>query len=145
MQTFLEPLVGGVLIGLGSLLAMLGSGKIPGISGIAGRVLRHNPGDTAWRILFLVALVCGAGIALFLGLGWQGFTVPAGRSLAVFALAGLLVGFGTRMGGGCTSGHGVCGMGSGARDAMVYTAAFMVTAIITAFLWNMITGGAAEP
>ena len=143
MTAFLEPLVGGVLIGLGSLLAMLGSGKIPGISGVAGRILRRNPGDTAWRVVFLVSLICGAGIALFLGVGWQKFSVPAGRSLAVFAIAGLLVGFGTRMGGGCTSGHGVCGMGSGARDAMLYTAVFMATAIITVFLWNLLAGGAA--
>jgi uncharacterized membrane protein YedE/YeeE len=143
-MSFGEPLIGGVLIGLGSLLAMLGSGKVPGISGIAGRLLRKNPGDTAWRVVFLIALICGAGIALFFELGWQGFSIPVGRSLAVFAIAGLLVGFGTRMGGGCTSGHGVCGMGSGARDAMLYTAVFMITAIITVFLWNMIAGGTAS-
>lgn len=143
MENIITPLLGGVLIGLGSLLAMLGSGKIPGISGIAGRILRHNPGDTAWRVVFLLALICGAGITVFLGLGWQGFSAPQGRTLTVFAIAGLLVGFGTRMGGGCTSGHGVCGMGSGARDAMLYTAIFMLTAIITVFLWNTFAGGAA--
>ena len=141
MAPFTAPLIGGILIGLGSFLAMLGSGKVPGISGIAGRILRRTPGDTKWRIVFLFALISGAGIALSLRLGWQGYAVPAGRSLGVFAVAGLLVGFGTRMGGGCTSGHGVCGMGSGARDAMLYTAIFMITAIITVFLWNMTAGG----
>lgn len=144
MENYLGAIIGGLLIGLGSLLAMLGSGKVPGISGIAGRILRCNAGDTLWRVVFMVALVVGAGLALALGLGWQGYSVPHGRTLLVYGIAGLLVGFGTRMGGGCTSGHGVCGMGSGARDAMIYTAAFMLTAIITVFLWNLFTGGTAE-
>ncbi|MDP4626219.1 MAG: YeeE/YedE thiosulfate transporter family protein [Akkermansiaceae bacterium] len=143
MMEYLGAMIGGILIGLGSLLAMMGSGKVPGISGVAGKILRWNQGDTAWRVIFLIGLIAGAGLALALGLGWQGYSLPLGRSLVVYAIAGLLVGFGTRMGGGCTSGHGVCGMGSGARDAMVYTAVFMAAAIITVFVWNLIAGGAA--
>ena len=140
---YLGAMIGGILIGLGSLLAMVGSGKVPGISGVAGRILRKNPGDTAWRFTFLVGLLVGAGLAFALGLGWQDYSLPAGRTFFVYGVSGLLVGFGTRMGGGCTSGHGVCGMGSGARDAILYTAIFMLTAIGTVFLWNLITGGAA--
>ncbi|MEP2776650.1 MAG: YeeE/YedE thiosulfate transporter family protein [Luteolibacter sp.] len=143
MENYYGALIGGILIGLGSLLAMMGSGKVPGISGVAGRLLRRNPGDTLWRVMFMAALIAGAGLALAMGLGWQGYSLPQGRSLVIYGIAGLLVGFGTRMGGGCTSGHGVCGMGSGAKDGMLYTVIFMLTAIITVFLWNLIAGGVA--
>ncbi len=129
------------MIGLGSLLAMAASGKIPGISGIVARIIRPKAGDVGWRITFLVGLIIGAGLAAFLNLGWQGYALPAGRGLAVFAVAGLLVGFGTRMGGGCTSGHGVCGMGSGARDALVYTLVFMAAGVATVLVWNLISPG----
>jgi len=142
-MNFIEPLIGGALIGLGSLLAMAASGKIPGISGIVARVIRPTAGDVGWRITFLIGLIGGAGLALFLNLGWQGYALPAGRGLVVFAIAGLLVGFGTRMGGGCTSGHGVCGMGSGARDALVYTLVFMAAGIATVLVWNLISPGGA--
>ncbi|MGJ8643562.1 MAG: YeeE/YedE family protein [Luteolibacter sp.] len=144
MMEYLGAIIGGILIGLGSLLAMMGSGKVPGISGIAGRILKCHSGDTAWRVIFLIGLISGAGLVLSMGLGWQGYSLPQGRTLMVYAIAGLLVGFGTRMGGGCTSGHGVCGMGSGARDAMIYTAVFMAAGILTVFLWNLIAGGAAS-
>lgn len=137
------PLVGGVLIGAGSVLALAASGKIPGISGIVARILRANPGDTAWRVVFVVGLIAGAGLLHFSGIGWQGYTVPAGRTVAVYGIAGLLVGFGTRMGGGCTSGHGVCGMGAGAKDGMIYTMVFMATAVVTVLVWNLCMKGAA--
>lgn len=140
-MNFIEPLIGGILIGLGSLLAMAASGKIPGISGIVARVIRPKSGDVGWRITFLLGLIFGAGLTAFLNLGWQGYSLPAGRTLAVFGVAGLLVGFGTRMGGGCTSGHGVCGMGAGAKDALVYTTVFMVAGIATVLVWNLISQG----
>lgn len=136
MNDFLTPLIGGILIGLGSILAMVGSGKIPGISGIAARLLRPSCNDKRWRALFLLALIVGAGLIHFLSIGWTAYSIPGGRPLFVYAIAGLLVGFGTRMGRGCTSGHGVCGMGAGAKDAMVYTATFMLTAILTVYLWG---------
>lgn len=142
-MSVLEPALGGVLIGLGSLLAMAASGKVPGISGVVARVLRPTKGDTAWRVIFLLGLIAGAGLCFVLGVGWQAFSLPAGRSLPVLAVAGLLVGFGTRMGGGCTSGHGVCGIGSAARDGIIYTVIFMVAGILTVFIWNLIMKGAA--
>lgn len=140
---FYQPLAGGILIGLGSLLAMAVSGKVPGISGVASRIFRWNPGDTAWRIVFLAGLILGAGLMFYLFPNWQSYSIPSGRSIAVFAVAGILVGFGTRMGGGCTSGHGVCGIGSGARDAVVYTLVFMATGVATAILSRLIWEGGA--
>ena len=143
-MNYIEPLIGGVLIGLGSLLAMAASGKIPGISGVVAKVIRPKSGDVGWRVLFLIGLIAGAGLIVLMNVGWQGYALPDGRRIAVFAVAGLLVGFGTRMGGGCTSGHGVCGMGAGAKDALVYTLIFMVAGIATVAAWNLVTlGGAA--
>lgn len=140
MNETLTPLVGGILIGLGSILAMIGSGKVPGISGIAARLLRPSCDDKSWRALFLVSMIAGAGLIHFLNIGWTAYSIPGGRPLFIYGIAGLLVGFGTRMGKGCTSGHGVCGMGAGAKDAMVYTMTFMATAIITVYLWNAFFG-----
>ncbi len=143
MNEYLPPLLGGILIGLGSLFAMAASGKIPGISGIVARLIRRTPGDTTWRLVFLGGLIGGAALTFALNLGWDGFTLPAGRNLGVYAIAGLLVGFGTRMGGGCTSGHGVCGMGSGAKDSILYTMVFMATAVVTVLVWNLMFPGGA--
>lgn len=145
MTEYLMPLVGGILIGLGSILALAASGKIPGISGITARILRAKSGDTLWRVVFLVGLIAGAGAIYLTDIGWQNYSVPGGRGVIVYMVAGLLVGFGTRVGGGCTSGHGVCGIGAGARDGIVYTLVFMATAIITVLLWNLtVSGGAAS-
>ena len=141
MTEYLLPLLGGILIGLGSLLAMAGSGKVPGISGVTAKILRPSPGDAAWRVIFLIGLVSGAGLMFALGVGHTGFTLPACRNLIVVGIAGLLVGFGARVGGGCTSGHGVCGMGSAARDGIVYTIVFMVAAAVIVFLWRLLVEG----
>lgn len=137
MDEYIKPLIGGALIGLGSLITIAASGKVPGISGIVAKVIRPRAGDWFWRIAFLVGLIAGAGIAFAADASLREFEVPGGRPLFVIALAGLLVGFGTRMGGGCTSGHGVCGIGSGAKDAIVYTIVFMVSGIITVWIWNL--------
>ncbi|MFK7851872.1 MAG: YeeE/YedE family protein [Akkermansiaceae bacterium] len=140
MGDFLTPLLGGFLIGLGSILAMLGSGKVPGISGIAARLLKSTCNDRSWRMLFLISMIAGAGAIHFFDVGWTAYSIPGGRPLFIYGIAGLLVGFGTRMGRGCTSGHGVCGMGAGAKDAMAYTMTFMATAIITVYLWSILFG-----
>lgn len=132
---------GGLLIGFASLLAMAASGKVPGISGIFAKVLRPHPGDWQWRALFLVGLVAGAGALISLSKHAAGYQVGEGRHYAVYAIAGLLVGFGTRLGGGCTSGHGICGMGACARDSIVATLTFMAAAILTVLAWKLILGG----
>jgi uncharacterized membrane protein YedE/YeeE len=131
-HSFLPALAGGVCIGLASLLALLATGKVPGISGIFSRVLRPQKGDTAWRVVFLLGLVAGAGGA-FVWIAPAAVYRPD-ASLAWFVVAGVLVGFGTRLGGGCTSGHGVCGIGMGSKSAVMATVVFMVVAMITVYV-----------
>jgi hypothetical protein len=145
--TLLNPLIGGILIGLASLLATVLSGKIPGISGVFGRLLvpaTPDPPSVAaatygatgktWRAVFLLGLIGGAALSFAL---WQSAALfrPM-RPLGVMAIAGLLVGFGTRLGGGCTSGHGVCGVGVGAKDSIAATLIFMAAAMVTVLIYD---------
>jgi uncharacterized protein len=134
--TLWHALIGGTLIGLASLLATVLSGKIPGISGVFGRLLVPRTPDKTWRGVFLFGLIGGAALSFAL---WQSAALfrPT-RPLVVMAIAGLLVGFGTRLGGGCTSGHGVCGVGMGAKDSIVATLIFMATAILIVFICNRV-------
>ena len=131
---FVNGLAGGMLIGLGSVLALAATGKVPGISGVLARALRPRPGDFWWRVVFLAGLVTGAGCLILVNSHAALYRVPDGRSWWVYGVAGLIVGFGTRLGGGCTSGHGVCGIGAGARDSVVATAVFMLAAMLTVFV-----------
>jgi uncharacterized membrane protein YedE/YeeE len=134
--TFLNPVIGGILIGLASLLATALSGKIPGISGMCGRLLVSATSDKTWRAVFLLGLIAGAALSFAL---WQSAALfrPM-RPLAVMAIAGLLVGFGTRLGGGCTSGHGVCGVGMGAKNSIAATFIFMATAMVTVLIYSRV-------
>lgn len=132
--TLLNPLIGGILIGFASLVATALSGKVPGISGVFGRLLVTETPDKTWRAVFLLGLIGGAALSFTL---WESAALyrPM-RPLAVMAIAGLLVGFGTRLGGGCTSGHGVCGVGMGAKDSIAATLIFMATAMLTVLVYN---------
>jgi len=132
------PLIGGMLIGFASLVATAISRKIPGISGVVGRLLVSNTPDKLWRVIFLIGLIGGAVLTFTL---WRNAAVfrPM-RPLPLLAVAGLLVGFGTRLSGGCTSGHGVCGVGMGAKDSIVATAIFVTTGVITVFIYNRAIG-----
>lgn len=132
--TLLNPVIGGILIGLASLLGTVVSHKIPGISGVFGRLLVLETSDKTWRAVFLLGLIAAAAVSFFL---WPSAAIfrPL-RPLWVMALAGLLVGIGTRLGGGCTSGHGVCGVGMGAKDSIVATLIFMAAAILTVSIYN---------
>ena len=132
--TLWHALIGGILIGLASLLATALSGKIPGISGVFGRLLVPATPDKKWRSLFLLGLVGGAALS-FLLLDSAAIFRPM-RPLAVMAAAGLIVGFGTRLVGGCTSGHGVCGVGTGAKDSIAATLIFVVVAMVTVLIYN---------
>ena len=134
--TLLNPLIGGILIGLASLLATVLSGKIPGISGVFGRLLLPATHDKTWRAVFLLGLIGGAALSFAL---WQSAAIfrPM-RPLVVMAIAGLLVGFGTRLGGGCTSGHGVCGVGMGAKDSIAATLIFMAAGMATVFIFHRV-------
>src|SRR5436190_13393311 len=130
----LAPLAGGILIRLCSLVAMLATGKIAGISGMCSRVLRPKLGDAGWRVAFLLGLVGGSALA-FAFVETAAVYRPV-RSLAAMAAAGVLVGFGTRLSGGCTSGYGVSGFGLLSKNAMVATAIFVGTGMLTVFLLN---------
>lgn len=134
-------LAGGCLIGAGSLLALVVTRKVPGISGIFVRLLRPRSNDVAWRLVFLAGLLAGALLVFRSSDHAALFRLPEGRSLLLYGMAGLLVGFGTRLGGGCTSGHGVCGTGMGARDSMVATAVFMMAGFATVAIFSLIVGG----
>ncbi|ACY14888.1 YeeE/YedE family protein [Haliangium ochraceum] len=133
--------LGGVLIGLSAALLLLSHGKIAGISGITGGLMhRPPPGDIAWRVAFVAGLV---GTGALLGLLWpSAFHMTLQRSPALLVVAGLLVGFGTRLGNGCTSGHGVCGISRLSPRSMVATATFMATGALTVFAVRVWFGGA---
>lgn len=129
---------GGVLIGLAAALLILLNGRIAGISGILGGLLRPVPGETSWRIAFL------AGLALA-PLGWTLFsTLPAihiNASYPMLIAAGLIVGLSTRYGTGCTSGHGVCGLSRLSLRSLAATMTFMGSGFATVFLIRHAFGG----
>jgi uncharacterized membrane protein YedE/YeeE len=134
MQTTFTPLLGGVLIGLAALWLYVGSGRTAGVSGIVGGIVRPARGDVLWRVAFVAGLVL-AGVA---GYAARPHSIsPSPRPLALLALAGLLVGAGTRIGRGCTSGHGVCGIGRGSRRSLAATLTFMATGMLTVTLLRL--------
>ena len=124
-------LVGGLLIGLSAAAFVLFNGRIAGISGILGGLLRPAHGDVAWRAAFLAGVVAAPLVyALFAPL--PGVRIDAGAGTLV--AAGLLVGLGTRYGSGCTSGHGVCGLSRLSPRSLAATAAFMLAGFVTVFV-----------
>ena len=129
--TPLSALAGGVLIGIAVALLLLLDGRIAGISGIVGGLLRPARGEVAWRVAFMAGLLIAPGLyALFRAL-------PATRidaDWATLILAGALVGFGTRYGGGCTSGHGVCGLARLSPRSLLATLVFMAAGFATVFV-----------
>lgn len=124
-------LAGGLLIGLAAAVLVLFNGRIAGVSGILGGLLRPAPGDVGWRVAFLAGLA-GAPLAYGLFAALPEVRIDAGAGTLV--AAGLLVGLGTRYGSGCTSGHGVCGVSRLSPRSLVATAAFMATGFATVFV-----------
>jgi len=122
-----NALFGGMLIGAGAAALLLLNGQIAGISSIFGNTIRGTFGAKGWRVAFLIGLVLPAAIV---GLGHIEFA----QGLPVLALSGLLVGFGTRLGSGCTSGHGVCGLSNLSLRSLLATLTFMIIAALTVFL-----------
>jgi uncharacterized protein len=123
-MNLLHSILGGVLIGAGAAVLLVRNDKVAGISGITASVLRGDPGDTGWRLAFLLGLVAPAAFA-----GLEPSLLTA--SLPTLVLSGLLVGVGTRLGSGCTSGHGVCGVANRSPRSIVATLTFMATAMLT--------------
>lgn len=136
--TPLSALIGGALIGLGATLLMLFTGRIAGISGIMAGSIEMGGNERWWRIAFIVGLLAG-GI-LFNAGGGEG-RIWIGHSWPVLVAGGLLVGFGTRMGNGCTSGHGVCGLARLSPRSIVATVTFMAVAFVTVYVTRHVVGG----
>ena len=122
---------GGMLIGLASLLLLVTVGRIAGVSGIAAGLLPPRLGDIGWRLAFVLGLPAGAAVW---ALGVGGLSVASHAAPWRLILAGLLVGIGTRVGSGCTSGHGVCGLGRGSPRSLAAVLVFMAVAMLSAFV-----------
>lgn len=122
-----QSFFGGLLIGSGAAVLLLIDGKIAGISGILDNVLQGITGQGHWRLAFLLGLVLPA---LLVGVG----SVRFAGGLPWLAASGLLVGFGTRLGSGCTSGHGVCGIANLSPRSILATSIFIATAIVTVYI-----------
>jgi uncharacterized protein len=127
--TPVPALAGGILIGLASVWLLAANGRIAGISGILHGLFAQPPGERPWRVWFIAGLIAA-------GVLWRLF-VPVSDpqlNLGWMALAGVLVGFGTRIGGGCTSGHGVCGLGRLSLRSVVAVFIFMLCGMIATFV-----------
>jgi uncharacterized protein len=137
--TPISALLGGVLLGLASVWLLAANGKIAGVSGIVHGIFSPSAGprDAQWQAWFVSGL-------LLAGLAWQAAGAPVplreGFPLGWAAASGLLVGFGTRMGAGCTSGHGVCGLGRLSARSLVAVATFMATGMIAAYVTRHLLG-----
>ena len=141
MENFtpVTALIGGVLIGISSTLFFWLNGRIAGISGIAGGLETFEKSELTWRILFLAGLV--GGVALYRSAGGSLQDIDIVTSHSVLIGAGFLTGVGTRMGGGCTSGHGICGLARLSPRSLVAVATFVVVAATTFFFTRHIVGG----
>lgn len=138
-STMVAPLIGGALIGFAAVLLLLFNGRIAGISGVVAGLLALRTEDLGWRAAFVGGLAAG-GLALALTQP-QVFPTTEFRSVPAFAVAGLLIGIGARLSSGCTSGHGVCGIGRFSARGLLATVTFIVTGALTVFLVNTFFGG----
>jgi uncharacterized membrane protein YedE/YeeE len=123
----LSAAIGGALIGLAATLLMLLTGRIAGISGILGDLLESGSSDRAWRLAFAAGLIAAP---LVLALGGHALANPVMPNSIIIAIAGLLVGIGTRLGSGCTSGHGICGISRLSPRSIAATVTFMAVAML---------------
>ena len=137
--TPISALIGGLMIGAAASLLWLALGRIAGVSGILGRALQGSDGaERIWRILFLIGLPAGAALAVLLGLAEVPSAPPTQLGLA--AAGGLLVGFGTSLGAGCTSGHGICGLARFSRRSLVATLIFMAAGMASVVVLRHVIG-----
>jgi uncharacterized protein len=135
--TPLASTLGGAIIGLAASLLLVLNGRQAGVSGIVAGTLRPKAGEFLWRALFVLGLLAGGAL-----MGWlqPGSFQAAPRGLAVVAVAGALVGFGSQLGGGCTSGHGICGICRLSKRSLVATATFMAAGALTVFVTTHMSG-----
>lgn len=136
--TPISALLGGLLIGLAAAMLWLTNGRIAGISGIVGDLPSARPGDITWRVAFLAGLILAPLLYAALA-GTPAIRLDA--AVPAILVGGLLVGFGTRLGGGCTSGHGVCGLARLSPRSLVATCLFMAAGFATVFFARHVVGG----
>lgn len=129
--TPLSALAGGLMIGVAALMFAVLGGRIVGISGIVGGLLRPRRGDLGWRVAFLVGL---GAVPVLYAMAGTGLSLEIPASTPTLIVAGLLVGWGTRMGSGCTSGHGVCGLARRSPRSLAATLAFTAAGFLTVFI-----------
>ncbi len=140
--------IGGLLIGLAASLLLIASGRIAGVSGILGGALQRSNGDGGggpgdgrgdrlWRLAFLAGLPLGVAVYQWVG---GSTTIQIAAGTPVLLLAGFLVGLGTQIGSGCTSGHGVCGLARGSTRSLIATATFMLAGGLTVFIVRVAVG-----
>ncbi len=135
-MVYQNEIIGGLLIGLASAIPLLFEGRIAGVSGYAASALRPTTSDGKTGLLFVIGLVAG-GLIWRLSGGMLPQTVELKFGLVTWAVAGLFVGFGSRLGGGCTSGHGVCGLGRLSPRSLASVFIFMAAAMITTVLMRL--------
>ena len=133
-----SALIGGALIGGAAAWFLIMNGRIAGVSGVLGGLLQPKRSEVGWRIAFLAGMLLAPLLFVAASGAWPAVEIHASAGLLVFA--GLLVGFGTRLGAGCTSGHGVCGIGRASPRSIVATAVFMATAVATVFITRQLMG-----
>lgn len=138
MFAYTTPLIGGLLIGLTSVALLLFLGRIAGIAGIVWSAISAQP-DNAWRWLFILGLLLGP--LLYHSLTAMPYPAPSPLPWWQAVAAGLLVGFGVKMGSGCTSGHGVCGIGRLSPRSLIATITFMLTGFITVYIIRHVLEG----
>ena len=139
MFTPISASVGGALIGVSAVLLMLFNGRIAGISGVLSGSLFAGAGERAWRIFFVLGLIAGPLVYALVSPVPPAFDIQA--SWPVIIIGGLLVGFGTRLGSGCTSGHGVCGLSRLSPRSIVAVGLFMAAGMITVAAVRAMVGG----
>lgn len=135
---YINALVGGAIIGLAVTMMLLFNGRVTGISGILNGTFTYQKGDWAWRVAFFGGLLAGGTLVRILSP--ESFADMSNRSVTSAIVAGLLVGFGTVMGSGCTSGHGVCGMSRLSIRSIAATVTFMAAGFLTVYLFNKFVG-----
>jgi uncharacterized membrane protein YedE/YeeE len=137
----LAPLLGGCLIGLGATWLLLSLGRVAGVTGILSGLLSPKPAELGWRGGFLLGLLVAGTVAS--GAGLTPTFTTSSATLPLVILAGLLVGFGARLGGGCTSGHGICGVSRLNPRSIVATTGFIFAGAVAVWLMRHVFGGAS--
>jgi len=134
-----NALIGGSLIGLAVSMMLIFNGRVTGISGILGGILSTEVRDKNWRFLFIAGLLAGG--LILRTLNGEVFRIITSASSVDYLIAGFLVGFGTLLGNGCTSGHGVCGISRFSPRSMIATVTFILFGIVSVIIFRMIKGG----